>query len=83
MLPFFGQDFGGAISAAPAYLLLGLLLYDHRITKRAVVLLAVVLVAAGLAVGFVDLHRARRTAAPTSGASSRRSATKASRASPP
>lgn len=55
--PYFGQDFGGAISAAPAYLLLGLLLYDRTITKRAVALLAAVLVAAGLAVGFADLMR--------------------------
>jgi hypothetical protein len=55
--PIFGQDFGGAISAAPAYLLLGLLLYDKRITAKAVALLAVVLVVAGLAVGFVDLAR--------------------------
>ncbi len=55
--PFFGQDFGGAISAAPAYLLLGLLLYDRRITKRAVVVLGAVLVGVGLAVGFVDLAR--------------------------
>lgn len=55
--PFFGQDFGGAISAAPAYLLLALLLYGRRITVRAVALLGGVLVAAGLAVGFVDLAR--------------------------
>lgn len=55
--PFFGQDFGGAISAAPAYLLLGLLLYGRRITARAIALLGGVLVAAGLAVGFVDLAR--------------------------
>ena len=55
--PFFGQDFGGAITAAPAYLLLGLLLYDRRITTRAVALLAVALVGVGLAVGFVDLTR--------------------------
>lgn len=55
--PFFGQDFGGAITAAPAYLLLGLLLYDRRITKRAVALLVAVLIGAGLAVGFVDLLR--------------------------
>ncbi len=38
--PVFGQDFGGAISAAPAYLLLGLLLYDKKITAKAVALLA-------------------------------------------
>jgi hypothetical protein len=55
--PYFGQDFGGAISAAPAYLLLGLLLYGRRITTRAVALLALALVAAGLVVGFVDLMR--------------------------
>ena len=55
--PFFGQDFGGAISAAPAYLLLGLLLYGRRVTKKAVALLAVVLVGAGLLVGLVDLTR--------------------------
>jgi hypothetical protein len=55
--PIFGQDFGGAITAAPAYLLLGLLLYDRRITGRAVALLVVVLVAAGLAAGFADLMR--------------------------
>lgn len=55
--PFFGQDFGGAITAAPAYLLLGLLLYDRRISGRVVTLLAAVLVLAGLAVGLVDLTR--------------------------
>ena len=55
--PLWGQDFGGAISAAPAYLLLGLLLYGKRITVRAAVLLGVVLVAVGLAVGFIDLAR--------------------------
>ena len=55
--PFFGQDFGGAISAAPAYLLLGLLLYGRRITVKSVALLAAVLVGAGLIVGFIDLTR--------------------------
>jgi hypothetical protein len=55
--PFFGQDFGGAISAAPAYLLLGLLLYGRRITIKAVALLAAVLLGAGLLVGLVDLSR--------------------------
>ncbi|HEY3724679.1 MAG TPA: hypothetical protein VGN59_15105 [Acidimicrobiia bacterium] len=55
--PFFGQDFGGAISAAPAYLLLGLLLYGRRITVKAVALLAAVLVGAGLIVGLIDLTR--------------------------
>ena len=55
--PIFGQDFGGAITAAPAYLLLGLLLYDRKITTKAVALLFAVLVVAGLAVGFADLAR--------------------------
>jgi hypothetical protein len=55
--PFFGQDFGGAISAAPAYLLLGMLLYGRRVTKKAVALLAAVLIGAGLLVGLVDLTR--------------------------
>jgi hypothetical protein len=55
--PVFGQDFGGLISAAPAYLLLGLLLYDKKVTAKAVALLAAVLVIAGLAVGFADLAR--------------------------
>jgi hypothetical protein len=55
--PTWGQDFGGAISAAPAYVLLGLLLYDKRITTRTAVLLGVVLVVVGLAVGFADLAR--------------------------
>jgi hypothetical protein len=55
--PFFGQDFGGAISAAPAYLLLLLLLTGRRITVKAVALLGAVLVGAGLLVGLVDLTR--------------------------
>jgi hypothetical protein len=55
--PIWGQDFGGAISAAPAYVLLGLLLYDKRITARAAVLLGAVLVVVGLAAGFADLAR--------------------------
>jgi hypothetical protein len=55
--PLFGQDFGGAISAAPAYLLLILLLYDKRITWKATALLGAVLVLVGLAVGFIDLAR--------------------------
>ena len=55
--PMWGQDFGGAISAAPAYLLLGLLLSGRKITARAVALLAGILVAAGILVGLVDLAR--------------------------
>jgi hypothetical protein len=55
--PFFGQDFGGAISAAPAYLLLLLILTGRRVSAKAVALLAGVLVAAGLVAGLVDLAR--------------------------
>jgi hypothetical protein len=55
--PLWGQDFGGAISAAPAYVLLALLLYGKRVSLRVAVLLGVVLVAVGLLVGFADLAR--------------------------
>ena len=55
--PMWGQDFGGAISAAPAYLLLGLLLWGRRITARAVLALGGTLVAVGVLVGLVDLAR--------------------------
>ena len=55
--PIWGQDFGGAISAAPAYLLLGLLLSGRKITAKAVALLAGILVLAGIAVGLIDLAR--------------------------
>lgn len=55
--PFFGQDFGGAISLAPAALLLLLLLSGRRVSVRAVGWLVLALVVAGLAVGFVDLSR--------------------------
>jgi hypothetical protein len=55
--PFFGQDFGGAISVTPAYVLLAVMLYDRRISVRGVLTLAVVLVLSGLAAGFADLMR--------------------------
>jgi hypothetical protein len=55
--PLWGQDFGGAISAAPAYVLLALLLYGKRVSVRVAVLLGVILVAVGLLVGFADLAR--------------------------
>jgi len=55
--PFFGQDFGGAISLAPAALLLLLLLSGRRVSLRSVGWLVLALVVAGLAVGFVDLSR--------------------------
>jgi hypothetical protein len=52
-----GQDFGGAISAAPAYVLLVILLSGRRVDARITALLGVILVAVGLAVGFADLAR--------------------------
>jgi hypothetical protein len=55
--PFFGQDFGGAISATPAYLLFLLLVTGRRVSLKAIGLLGGVLVAVGLVVGFVDLTR--------------------------
>jgi hypothetical protein len=55
--PFFGQDFGGAISVTPAYVLLAVMLYDRRVSLRGVLTLAGVLVLSGLAAGFADLMR--------------------------
>jgi hypothetical protein len=55
--PSWGQDFGGAISAAPAYVLLVILLSGRRVNARIAALLGVILVAVGLAVGFADLAR--------------------------
>lgn len=55
--PMWGQDFGGAISAAPAYLLLGLLVWGRRVSARAMLALAGALVAVGVLVGLVDLAR--------------------------
>jgi len=55
--PFWGNDFGGAISAAPGFALLGWLLLGHRVRWRTVWVLAVVLVGAAVAVGLLDLLR--------------------------
>ncbi|MFN8026244.1 MAG: hypothetical protein U0W40_07800 [Acidimicrobiia bacterium] len=55
--PFWGNDFGGAISAAPGFALLAWLLLGHKVRWRTVWVLAVVLVGAGVAVGLVDLLR--------------------------
>lgn len=55
--PFWGNDFGGAISAAPGFALLAWLLLGHELRWRTVGALVGVLVAAGLVVGAVDVLR--------------------------
>ena len=55
--PFWGNDFGGAVAAAPGFALLAWLLLGHRLRWRTVWVLVGVLVAAGLVVGAVDLLR--------------------------
>jgi hypothetical protein len=55
--PPWGQDFGGALSDAPAFALFLWLATGRRVTRRAVAWLALALVAAGLIVGFLDLLR--------------------------
>lgn len=55
--PFWGNDFGGAVSAAPGFALLAWLLLGHRVRWRTVWVFAVVLVGAAIAVGLVDLLR--------------------------
>ncbi|MFI5054636.1 MAG: hypothetical protein ACHQDE_09765, partial [Acidimicrobiia bacterium] len=55
--PLFGQDFGGTIAAAPAFLVLAWLLLGRRIRVRTCLAFAGVLVLSGLVVGFVDLLR--------------------------
>jgi hypothetical protein len=55
--PFWGNDFGGAVAAAPGFALLAWLLLGHELRWRTVWVLAGVLVAAGLVVGAVDVLR--------------------------
>jgi hypothetical protein len=55
--PFWGNDFGGAVSAAPGFVLLGWLLLGHRLRWRTAGVLAAVLVVAGVVVGLLDLLR--------------------------
>ena len=57
--PLFGQDFGGTLAAAPVFALLGWLLLGRRVTVKAVLALGGILLASGLAVGFLDLLRPR------------------------
>jgi hypothetical protein len=55
--PFWGNDFGGAVAAAPGFALLAWLLLGHELRGRTVWVLVGVLVAAGLLVGAVDVLR--------------------------
>jgi hypothetical protein len=55
--PFWGNDFGGALSAAPGFALLAWLLLGHELRWRTVWVLVGVLVAAGLVVGVLDVLR--------------------------
>jgi hypothetical protein len=55
--PFWGNDFGGALSAAPGFALLGWLLLGHELRWRTVWVLAGILVAAGVVVGALDVLR--------------------------
>jgi hypothetical protein len=55
--PFFGQDFGGTLAAAPAFALLAWMLLGRRVTVKAVFALLGILLVSGLVVGFLDLLR--------------------------
>ena len=55
--PFWGNDFGGAISAAPGFALLAWLLLGHKVRWRTIWVLGVVLVGAAVTVGLLDLLR--------------------------
>ena len=56
-IPFWGNDFGGAISAAPGFALLGWLLLGRELRWKTVWVLFGVLVASGVVVGLLDLLR--------------------------
>ena len=56
-VPFWGNDFGGAIAAAPGFALLGWLLLGRELRWRTVWALVGVFIAAGVVVGLVDLLR--------------------------
>lgn len=55
--PFFGQNFGAALAATPAFVLFAWLVTEQRVRVRHFVALGVIVVVAGLSVGFVDLLR--------------------------
>ena len=56
-VPFWGNDFGGAISVAPGFALLAWLLLGRELRWKTVWILVGVLVASGVVVGLVDLLR--------------------------
>jgi hypothetical protein len=62
-VPFWGNDFGGVMAAAPAFALMAWMLLGHRVRWRTVLALVGVLVVAGFVVGLLDLLRpaAQRT----------------------
>ncbi len=55
--PLWGQNFGGALAAAPAFVLAAMLLLGRPVRARTAGLLAGVLLATGAAIGAVDLLR--------------------------
>ncbi len=55
--PMFGQDFGGGLSLGPTVALWWLLRSGRKVRVKTVLILAAVLVGAGLLAGFADLSR--------------------------
>jgi hypothetical protein len=55
--PFWGNDFGGAVSAAPGFFLLGWLLLGRGLRWRMLWWLVGIFFASGIVVGLVDLAR--------------------------
>jgi len=55
--PFWGNDFGGAIAAAPGFALLAWMLLGRELRTRTVWMLVGVFLASGIVVGLVDLLR--------------------------
>ena len=55
--PMYGQDFGGALSLGPTVALWWLLRSGRKIRAKTILILAAVLVGAGLLAGFADLSR--------------------------
>jgi hypothetical protein len=56
-VPFWGNDFGGAIAAAPGFALLAWLLLGRELRRRTVWALIGIFLAAGVVVGLADLLR--------------------------
>ncbi len=55
--PFWGQNFGGSLAAAPVFVVVGLLLSGRRVRARSIAVVAGTAVSLGLVIGFVDLLR--------------------------